>query len=84
MGYQLERLQRGERPEDWKPMPAVGKGVEELRIWETSGTYRAIYYARRADAVHVLHVIKKTTQATAERDLDTARRRFASIERRES
>lgn len=80
IGYQLGRLQRGDRPEDWKPMPSVGPGVEELRVWDSSGTYRAIYYARRADAVHVLHVFQKKTQATSARDIETARRRMASIE----
>jgi phage-related protein len=24
-------------------MAAVGKGVEELRVWDDSGTYRVIY-----------------------------------------
>ena len=25
-GYQLEKVQRGEQPDDFKPMPAIGKG----------------------------------------------------------
>ncbi len=33
-GYQLERVQRGESPEDFKPMPTIGKGVEEIRVWD--------------------------------------------------
>ncbi len=28
-GYQLDKVQRGEQPDDFKPMPAIGKGVEE-------------------------------------------------------
>ena len=28
-GYQLEKVQRGEQPDDFKPMPSIGKGVEE-------------------------------------------------------
>ena len=28
-GYQLDKVQRGEQPDDFKPMAAVGKGVEE-------------------------------------------------------
>ena len=46
-GYELEKVQRGEQPADFKPMPAIGRGVEELRVWDTSGTYRVIYLARR-------------------------------------
>jgi phage-related protein len=29
-GYQLRRAQEGKTPEDFKPMPAIGKGVEEF------------------------------------------------------
>lgn len=63
-GYQLEKVQRGEQPADFKPMPAIGKGVEELRIWDESGTYRVIYTARLKDFVAVLHAFQKKTQAT--------------------
>jgi predicted XRE-type DNA-binding protein len=28
-GYQLDKVQRGDQPDDFKPMPAIGKGVEE-------------------------------------------------------
>lgn len=30
--YQLDKVQRGEQPDDFKPMPSIGKGVEEIRI----------------------------------------------------
>ena len=50
-GYQLDKVQRGEQPNDFKPMPSVGKGVEEIRVTDDSGAYRVIYLARRAEAV---------------------------------
>ncbi|CDZ76350.1 Phage-related protein [Legionella massiliensis] len=80
-GYQLDKVQRGEQPDDFKPMPSIGKGVEEIRIWDESGTYRVIYTARLADAVYVLHAFQKKTQATAKRDLDLAKARFAELMR---
>jgi len=80
-GYQLEKVQRGEQPDDFKPMAAIGKGVEEIRVTDDSGAYRVIYVARRADAVYVLHAFQKKTQATSRRDIDTARRRFAQLSR---
>ncbi len=46
------------------PMPAIGKGVEEIRVSDDSGAYRVIYVAKRADAVYVLHAFQKKTQAT--------------------
>jgi phage-related protein len=41
-GYQLDRVQRGQTPDDSKPMPSIGKGVEEMRVWDESGTCRVI------------------------------------------
>lgn len=78
-GYQLDKLQRGGQPDDFKPMPSIGKGVEEIRIWDDAGTYRVIYTARMADAVVVLHAFQKKMQTTSKRDLDTARQRFAQL-----
>ena len=58
-GYQLAKVQRGEQPDDFKPLAAVGKGVEEIRMTDDSGAYRVIYVARRAEAVYVLHAFQK-------------------------
>ena len=80
-GYQIDRLQRGKQPDDFKPMPAIGKGVEELRIWDHAGTFRVVYVARLDDAVYVLHAFQKKSQTTSKRDLDTARARFAELMR---
>jgi phage-related protein len=80
-GYQLEKLQAGKSPNDFKPMPAIGKGVEEIRVWDDSGAFRVIYTARLDDAVYVLHAFQKKTQATSKRDIDTARQRFVQLMR---
>ena len=29
-GYQIDRVQHGEDPDDWKPMRTVGQGVREM------------------------------------------------------
>lgn len=78
-GYQLDKIQRGEQADDFKPMPSIGKGVEEIRLWDETGTYRVIYTARIKDAVYVLHAFQKKTQATAKRDIDLAKSRFAEL-----
>ena len=61
-GRQLDRVQRGLQPADFKPVPTIGKGVEELRIWDEAGTFRVIYTARLADAVYVLHAFQKKSK----------------------
>ena len=78
-GYQLDKVQRGEQPVDFKPMPSIGKGVEELRVWDDSGTYRVVYAARFADAVYVLHAFQKKTQATSKRDIELAKKRYIEL-----
>jgi len=78
-GYQLHRVQCGEQPSDFKPMPEVGPGAEELRVWDASGTYRVMYVARMAQAVYVLHAFQKKTQRTARADIELARQRYREI-----
>ena len=82
-GRQLDIVQRGKQPHDCKPMPIIGNGVEEIRVWDDAGTFRVIYTARLADAVYVLHAFQKKTQTTAKRDIDTAKTRFAQLMRGE-
>ena len=80
-GFQLERVQRGLEPFDWKPMTSIGPGVQEIRIRDEHGAFRVIYLARMSDAVYVLHCFQKKTQRTSQRDLDVARRRLNELMR---
>jgi phage-related protein len=73
------RVQNGLEPLDVKPFPSVGAGVQELRVWASSGTFRVIYYARLENAVYVLHAFEKKTQQTSERDVGLARRRLMEV-----
>lgn len=78
-GYQLDKVQRGDQPDDFKPMPGIGKGVEEIRVSDSSGAYRVVYVARRVDAVYVLHAFQKKTQLTPKKDLEIAKRRLGQL-----
>jgi phage-related protein len=75
-GYQLDRVQRGLDPDDWRPMPAIGAGVREIRVRERAGAFRVIYVATFADVVYVLHAFQKKTRQTAKRDVDLAASRL--------
>lgn len=79
-GYQLENLQDGDEPDDWKPMKTVGPGVQEIRIKCDDGAFRVFYVANRPDAIYVLHAFRKTTQKTEKRDIDLAKTRFKSLD----
>ena len=79
-GFQLDRVQRGMDPGDWKPMKTIGPGVREIRVREASGAFRVIYLATLPKAVYVLHAFRKTTQATNRHDIALAAARLRTLE----
>lgn len=79
VGFQLDRVERGLEPFDWKPMAAVGSGVREIRVRDESGAFRVLYVAKFADVVYVLHCFQKKTQATSRRDLNLAEQRYREV-----
>lgn len=81
LGYNLNRVQHGIEPADWRPMPDVGSGVIELRERDAFGIYRVFYVAKFADAVYVLHTFTKKTQKTPKADIRIGRARYAEAER---
>jgi len=78
-GHQLFKVQQGKEPDDWKPMSSVGAGVQEIRVWEDSGTYRVLYVAKFEEAVYVLHVFEKRSQKTSKGDIQLAKGRYADL-----
>jgi phage-related protein len=77
-GFQLDAVQRGLMPEDFKPMPAIGAGAYEIRV-HVEGEWRVIYVAKFEDAVYVLHAFQKKTQKTRREDIELAARRYRQI-----
>ena len=78
-GYQLDQVQRGRDPDDWKPMNTVGQGVREIRIRDAAVAFRVLYVAKFADAVYVLHCFQKKTQKTRKADLELAGQRYRDL-----
>lgn len=75
-GYQLDQIQHGRDPDDWKPMKTVGPGAREIRIRDANGAFRIIYVAKFGDSVHVLHCFQKKTQKVSKADLELATTRY--------
>lgn len=80
-GYQLDRVQRGYDPKDWKPMSTIGPGVREIRIKE-QGQFRVIYIAKYEEAIYVLHAFQKKTQKTNKHDIEIAKRALQQVKER--
>lgn len=78
-GHQLDQVQSGQEPDDWKPMNTVGQGVKEIRIRDAAGAFRVIYLAKFVDAVYVLHCFQKKTEKTSKADVDLAAKRYRDL-----
>lgn len=78
-GFELDAVQRGLMPSDFKPMLAVGAGAYEIRV-RVLGEWRIIYVAKFERAVYVLHAFQKKTQKTRKEDIELAARRYRLVE----
>jgi phage-related protein len=80
-GHQLDMVQHGLEPNDWKPMNSVGAGVREMRIRYEQGIFRVMYVTKFGETIYVLHCFQKKTQKTSTTDLDTATRRYKELQK---
>jgi phage-related protein len=77
-GHQLELVQAGEDPSDFKHMPSVGLGVQEIRV-RIGGAFRILYVAKFSEAIYVLHAFQKKSRQTDKSDIELARQRFKAL-----
>jgi phage-related protein len=80
-GHQIDQVQRGRDPDDWRPMSTVGPGVREIRIRDAAGAFRVIYTVKFSDVVYVLHCFQKKTPKTRKADIDLAATRYRDLVR---
>lgn len=78
-GFQVDKVQAGGLPDDYRTMSSVGSGVMEIRIREDNGAFRVFYVANRGDAVFVLHCFQKKTQKTPKKEVDLGKQRFKEL-----
>ncbi len=81
-GFELWRLQQGERPSDYRPLPSIGTGVFELRDQDERSWYRLVYLSRVNDVIYVLHCFEKKSREMPGRDFEKARQRLKAVKAR--
>jgi phage-related protein len=77
-GYELYLVQCGLQPSDWKSMPSIGAGVQEIRV-HTELEHRVFYVAKFEEAIYVIHAFDKKSRKTAGYDLELAKSRFSEL-----
>lgn len=78
-GLLLRRLQQGQGlslPHS-RPMPAIGRQCHELRISDRDQTWRIVYLVA-PDAIVILDVFSKKTQATPVQIIEVCQKRLAA------
>ena len=80
-GFQIDKVQCGLEPDDWKPISTIGGGVNEIRIWDEAGTFRVVYVAKLIEAVFVLHCFQKKSQEISQKDIAIAKKRYKELMR---
>ncbi len=81
-GFLLRRLQPGEvlgLPHS-RPMPTIGSQCHELRVNDRTQTWRLMYFVT-VDAVVILDVFSKKTEAIPKTVVDRCRQRLAAYRR---
>lgn len=78
-GHQLDRVQSGLDPDNWKPFEDVGPGTKEIRISLDDGWFRVMYVAKFEEAVYVLHCFKKKSNKTSKKDTALAAKRYKQV-----
>jgi phage-related protein len=80
LGHGLRIVQRGERPDNEKPLHGDLSGVSELVSDAADGnTYRSVFTVKMEPFVFVLHCFEKKSKrgvATPKRELDVIRKRL--------
>jgi phage-related protein len=61
-GHDLNCIQAGVMPDDWKAFATVGPGTIEIRIKTDNNQRRIFYVAKFEEAIYVLHCFIKKTQ----------------------
>ena len=77
-GHQLNRVQQGLDPNDWKPITSVGVGVREVRIHQ-DGEHRVLYVAKFPETIYVLGAFEKKSRQTTQSEIRLAADRLRSV-----
>ena len=81
-GFLLRQLQQGESlgmPQS-RPMPSIGVNCHELRIRDAEQNWRIIYRIDD-DAILILEIFGKKTQATPKSVIDICKKRLSKYDR---
>lgn len=79
IGVSLYDAQKGDKPENAKPLKGIGSGVFEIVTRFDSDTYRTVYAVQIGKHIYVLHAFQKKSPKgikTAQKDINLIKTRY--------
>ncbi len=83
LGREIDRLEHGALPINYKPLKSLGKGITgvyEIRTSDDGKIYRVAYVAKFGDDIVILHCWNKKTQTTSESDKKLIVKRYREFQ----
>ena len=62
-----------------KAISSVAAGVEEIRVKDASGAYRAFYFTGSRRGVLIFYAFKKSTRQTPQKEITLGRKRLMEL-----
>jgi phage-related protein len=62
-----------------RDLSSIRPGLHELRIRDSAGQVRVVYYIKKGDAIYLIHAFRKKTQTIPRRELDIIEKRLKEI-----
>ena len=78
-GDDLQYVQRGFDPRNWKALKGFKRAVTEIRFRADKQHYRVIYIASFAEAIYVLHAFVKKSKETPKQEMETIKSRLSDV-----
>jgi len=79
IGYSLQQVQVGEKPDNAKPLKGLGAGVMEIISRHDTNTYRSVYAVKVGTLIYVLHCFQKKSKRgtkTPQQDIQLIKQRL--------
>ena len=62
-----------------RPLPAIGKGLHELRLTSRSGEFRVFYVIKPMSDIYIIHAMQKKKQQIDKRTMNLIQVRLRNI-----
>ena len=79
LAEEIRRVQNGDAPLHWKPLPQIKKGLREIRVKVDTNIYRTVYIIMKGGVVTIVDAFQKKNQKMSKKDRERIKQRLKQI-----